>query len=164
MIVKEKDLREIEELVKAHCTARGLKPKGYRLLISVTLESEFQVTAMTGVTIPILKEDPRVLWNKDRSKVPFYGVRILNILENSGLTTMYSLVTMKGGEILKYRNSGKKCMIFLEEWLQEYGLKFGMIFPEDIAKEFPPIKRRHHDIDDEPLGLADLIAQNIEED
>lgn len=156
------DLKEIEDLVRAHCEGKGLTPKGYRLNVEVTLESEFSISITSGISLTLLKENPRVLWKKDRGNVPFYGARISNILVNSNITSMYQLVTKRRADIIACRNSGQKCLRELESWLATFGLHFEMVFPDHIAKEFPEAHKSFRDFDDDvPIGLADLIAQNL---
>jgi hypothetical protein len=164
MKLSDKDLREIEELVRTHCEEKGLTPDGYHLIISATLESKFQVSAMSGVPLSILKENPLVLWKRDRGDVHYYGAKIGNMLNNGKFKSMYQLVTQQRSDMFKRRDFGQKCLQELEDWLKTFNLELGMIFPDQIAKEFPNVRTfRQEFVDHLPAGLADLIRENSED-
>lgn len=93
------------------------------------------------------------------------SVRAANCLNNANITTVGQLATKTEAEMLKYRNFGKKSLNEIKEKLIELGLGLGMnINPSLLSGSLPsvPVARLAGE-DETPVGLADLIAQNINE-
>jgi len=67
--------------------------------------------------------------------------------------------------MLKYRNFGKKSLNEIKDKLVDLGLSLGMNFdPSLLTGPMPKLTAPRLGVDDDiPVGLADLIAQNIEE-
>jgi DNA-directed RNA polymerase subunit alpha len=68
------------------------------------------------------------------------SVRAANCLNNANITTVGQLALKTEGEMLKYRNFGKKSLNEIKDKLQSLGLSLGMnIDPAllDAAKEEP---------------------------
>ena len=53
------------------------------------------------------------------------SVRALNCLKTAEVFTLGELVSFKKGDMLKFRNFGKKSLTELEELIEEKGLTFG---------------------------------------
>jgi DNA-directed RNA polymerase subunit alpha len=68
--------------------------------------------------------------------------------------------------MLKYRNFGKKSLNEIKDKLVELGLGLGMTFePALLTGPGTASRGPRLGVEDEaPVGLADLIAQNIEDD
>lgn len=93
------------------------------------------------------------------------SVRAANCLNNANITTVGQLAMKSESEMLKYRNFGKKSLNEIKDKLVELGLGLGMNFdPSLLTGPLPNLTAPRLGIeDDAPVGLADLIAQNIDE-
>lgn len=93
------------------------------------------------------------------------SVRAANCLNNANITSVGQLATKSEAEMLKYRNFGKKSLNEIKDKLLELGLSLGMaIDPSLYASATPGIRLPRLGGDDEaPVGLADLIAQNLDD-
>jgi len=60
------------------------------------------------------------------------SVRAANCLNNANITTVGELAQKTEGEMLKYRNFGKKSLNEIKEKLQELGLNLGMSFAAEL--------------------------------
>ena len=91
------------------------------------------------------------------------SVRAANCLNNANITTVGQLATKTEAEMLKYRNFGKKSLNEIKEKLVELGLGLGMnIDPSLLTGALPSVATPRLGTEDEaPVGLADLIAQNL---
>ena len=94
------------------------------------------------------------------------SVRAANCLNNANITTVGQLAMKSEAEMLKYRNFGKKSLNEIKDKLVELGLGLGMTFePALLSGPTPASRGPRLGVEDEaPVGLADLIAQNIEEE
>jgi len=96
------------------------------------------------------------------------SVRAANCLNNANITTVGQLALKTEAEMLKYRNFGKKSLNEIKDKLVELGLGLGMtIDPALLTGPMPsPLaKPAQLSVEDEaPVGLADLIAQNLNDD
>ena len=85
------------------------------------------------------------------------SVRAANCLNNANITTVGQLAMKSESEMLKYRNFGKKSLNEIKDKLLELGLSLGVqVDPSLLTGPVPQAKP--------PVGLADLIAANIEDD
>jgi DNA-directed RNA polymerase subunit alpha len=91
------------------------------------------------------------------------SVRAANCLNNANITTVGQLATKTEAEMLKYRNFGKKSLNEIKEKLVELGLGLGMnIDPSLLTGALPQVNAPRLGAEEEaPVGLADLIAQNL---
>ncbi|MGJ8676689.1 MAG: DNA-directed RNA polymerase subunit alpha [Akkermansiaceae bacterium] len=91
------------------------------------------------------------------------SVRAANCLNNANITTVGQLATKSEAEMLKYRNFGKKSLNEIKEKLVELGLGLGMNIDSSLlAGSLQPLAApRLGAEEDAPVGLADLIAQNL---
>ena len=91
------------------------------------------------------------------------SVRAANCLNNANITTVGQLATKTEAEMLKYRNFGKKSLNEIKEKLVELGLGLGMnIDPSLLTGALPSVAAPRLGAEEEaPVGLADLIAQNL---
>lgn len=95
------------------------------------------------------------------------SVRAANCLNNANITTVGQLAMKSEGEMLKYRNFGKKSLNEIKDKLNELGLGLGMSFDPallDAPYSGPMLKssfRAGDDDDEDGEGLAALISQNI---
>ena len=91
------------------------------------------------------------------------SVRAANCLNNANITTVGQLATKTEAEMLKYRNFGKKSLNEIKDKLVELGLGLGMnIDPSLLTGSLPSVAAPRLGAEDEaPVGLADLIAQNL---
>jgi len=91
------------------------------------------------------------------------SVRAANCLNNANITTVGQLATKTEAEMLKYRNFGKKSLNEIKEKLVELGLGLGMnIDPALLTGALPSVATPRLGAEEEaPVGLADLIAQNL---
>ncbi len=91
------------------------------------------------------------------------SVRAANCLNNANITTVGQLATKTEAEMLKYRNFGKKSLNEIKEKLVELGLGLGMnIDPSLLTGALPSVATPRLGVEEEaPVGLADLIAQNL---
>jgi len=91
------------------------------------------------------------------------SVRAANCLNNANITTVGQLATKTEAEMLKYRNFGKKSLNEIKDKLVELGLGLGMnIDPSLLTGALPTVAAPRLGAEDEaPVGLADLIAQNL---
>jgi DNA-directed RNA polymerase subunit alpha len=91
------------------------------------------------------------------------SVRAANCLNNANITTVGQLATKTEAEMLKYRNFGKKSLNEIKEKLVELGLGLGMnIDPTLLTGSLPSVAVPRLGAEEEaPVGLADLIAQNL---
>ncbi len=62
------------------------------------------------------------------------SVRSANCLKSGNIKTLYDLVTKTEGEMLKFRNFGRKSLNEIAEILDGMGLTFGMSFPEEVSQ------------------------------
>ena len=83
--------------------------------------------------------------------------------EYANITTVGQLATKTEAEMLKYRNFGKKSLNEIKEKLIELGLGLGMnIDPALLVGALPTVATPRLGAEEEaPVGLADLIAQNL---
>ena len=93
-------------------------------------------------------------------------VRGANCLNNANITTVGQLATKSEAEMLKYRNFGKKSLNEIKDKLVELGLSLGMTFEPSLLAPMGAGARgpRLGAEEEAPVGLADLIAQNINEE
>lgn len=93
------------------------------------------------------------------------SVRAANCLNNANITTVGQLATKSEAEMLKYRNFGKKSLNEIKDKLLELGLSLGMsLDPSLYASAASSLRAPRLGVDDEtPVGLADLIAQNLDD-
>ena len=93
------------------------------------------------------------------------SVRAANCLNNANITTVGQLAMKTEAEMLKYRNFGKKSLNEIKEKLQELGLGLGMSFePTLLSGPVPAARAQRLGAEEEaPVGLADLIAQNLDD-
>ena len=93
------------------------------------------------------------------------SVRAANCLNNANITSVGQLAMKTEAEMLKYRNFGKKSLNEIKDKLSELGLSLGMTFdPSLLSGPMPSVAAPRLGAEDEaPVGLADLIAQNIDE-
>lgn len=93
------------------------------------------------------------------------SVRAANCLNNANITSVGQLAMKTESEMLKYRNFGKKSLNEIKDKLVDLGLSLGMNFdPSLLTGPLPKLTAPRLGIDDDiPVGLADLIAQNIDE-
>src|SRR5881296_1315759 len=68
------------------------------------------------------------------------SVRAANCLNNANITTVGQLAMKTEGEMLKYRNFGKKSLIEIKEKLSAMGLSLGMSFEPELLE--PPKEDR----------------------
>jgi DNA-directed RNA polymerase subunit alpha len=93
------------------------------------------------------------------------SVRAANCLNNANITSVGQLAMKSEAEMLKYRNFGKKSLNEIKDKLVELGLGLGMTFEPallaggSIATRGPRLGAE----DEAPVGLADLIAQNLDD-
>jgi DNA-directed RNA polymerase subunit alpha len=93
------------------------------------------------------------------------SVRAANCLNNANITTVGQLAMKTEAEMLKYRNFGKKSLNEIKEKLQELGLSLGMSFEASLLSG-PVLAARAQRLgaeEEAPVGLADLIAQNLDD-
>ncbi len=93
------------------------------------------------------------------------SVRAANCLNNANITTVGQLATKTEGDMLKYRNFGKKSLNEIKDKLVELGLSLGMsIDPSLYSGPSAAFRAPRLGADDESqVGLADLIAQNLDD-
>ncbi len=93
------------------------------------------------------------------------SVRAANCLNNANITTVGQLAMKSEAEMLKYRNFGKKSLNEIKEKLQELGLGLGMSLDQSMitGPSAAPAAPALGSEEDAPVGLADLIAQNLDE-
>ena len=93
------------------------------------------------------------------------SVRAANCLNNANITTVGQLAMKTEAEMLKYRNFGKKSLNEIKDKLVELGLGLGLTF-EPYMLSGPTAASRGPRLgaeDETPVGLADLIAQNLDD-
>ena len=93
------------------------------------------------------------------------SVRAANCLNNANITTVGQLAMKSEAEMLKYRNFGKKSLNEIKDKLVELGLGLGLSFePYMLAGPSAASRGPRLGAEDEtPVGLADLIAQNLDD-
>ena len=93
------------------------------------------------------------------------SVRAANCLNNANITTVGQLAMKSEAEMLKYRNFGKKSLNEIKDKLVELGLGLGLSFePYMLAGPTAASRGPRLGAEDEtPVGLADLIAQNLDD-
>ena len=93
------------------------------------------------------------------------SVRAANCLNNANITTVGQLAMKSEAEMLKYRNFGKKSLNEIKDKLVELGLGLGMSFEPSLLSGPSAASRgpRLGAEDEAPVGLADLIAQNLDD-
>ncbi len=65
------------------------------------------------------------------------SVRAANCLNNANITTVGELAQKSEGEMLKYRNFGKKSLNEIKAKLEELGLGLGMTLDQDLLRPLP---------------------------
>ena len=93
------------------------------------------------------------------------SVRAANCLNNANITSVGQLAMKSEAEMLKYRNFGKKSLNEIKDKLVELGLGLGMSFESSLLSGPAAASRgpRLGAEDEAPVGLADLIAQNLDD-
>lgn len=96
------------------------------------------------------------------------SVRAANCLNNANITSVGQLALKSEAEMLKYRNFGKKSLNEIKDKLSELGLSLGMSLDPSLLTG-PAVggmtgAAPRLGVDEEaPVGLADLIAQNLDQ-
>lgn len=93
------------------------------------------------------------------------SVRAANCLNNANITSVGQLAMKSEAEMLKYRNFGKKSLNEIKDKLVELGLGLGMSFESGLlsGNSLAARSTRLGVEDEAPVGLADLIAQNLDD-
>lgn len=93
------------------------------------------------------------------------SVRAANCLNNANITSVGQLAMKSESEMLKYRNFGKKSLNEIKDKLVELGLGLGMSLDPALLTG-PTIGRlpRISAEEETNVGLADLIAQNLDDE
>jgi DNA-directed RNA polymerase subunit alpha len=93
------------------------------------------------------------------------SVRAANCLNNANITTVGQLATKTEAEMLKYRNFGKKSLNEIKDKLVELGLSLGMSIDPSLYSGPSAAFRapRLGGEEESQVGLADLIAQNLDD-
>ena len=93
------------------------------------------------------------------------SVRAANCLNNANITSVGQLAMKTEAEMLKYRNFGKKSLNEIKDKLSELGLGLGMsLDPSLLTGPVGGASAPRLGVEDEaPVGLADLIAQNLDD-
>ncbi len=94
------------------------------------------------------------------------SVRAANCLNNANITSVGQLAMKSEAEMLKYRNFGKKSLNEIKDKLVELGLGLGMTFEPGLITTGAAAASRGPRLgveDEAPTGLADLIAQNLDD-
>lgn len=96
------------------------------------------------------------------------SVRAANCLNNANITSVGQLALKSEAEMLKYRNFGKKSLNEIKDKLQELGLGLGMsldpsLLSAPVAGGMTGSTPRLGVEEEAPVGLADLIAQNLDQ-
>jgi len=94
------------------------------------------------------------------------SVRAANCLNNANITSVGQLAMKTEAEMLKYRNFGKKSLNEIKDKLVELGLGLGMsLDPSLLSGPLPGVAAPRISVEEEaPVGLADLIAQNLNDE
>ncbi len=94
------------------------------------------------------------------------SVRAANCLNNANITSVGQLSLKSEAEMLKYRNFGKKSLNEIKDKLTELGLGLGMsLDPSLLTGPMPSLAIPRLSVEEEtPVGLADLIAQNLNDE
>ena len=93
------------------------------------------------------------------------SVRALNCLKAADVDTVGDPVKLNRNDLLKFRNFGKKSLNEIKDKLLELGLSLGVqVVPSLLTGPVPQAKPRLGLEEESPVGLADLIAANIEDD
>lgn len=91
------------------------------------------------------------------------SVRAANCLNNANITTVGQLAMKTEGEMLKYRNFGKKSLNEIKEKLVQHGLSLGMKFdPKLLAPTNTTQRLRDIGGEAPATDLQSLIDQNLE--
>ena len=92
------------------------------------------------------------------------SVRAANCPNNANITTVGQLAQKTESEMLKYRNFGKKSLNEIKDKLTDLGLSLGYSFdPSLLNSPAPQDKRGGFSDDDNQVGLADIINQNLDD-
>lgn len=97
------------------------------------------------------------------------SVRAANCLNNANITSVGQLAMKSEAEMLKYRNFGKKSLNEIKDKLAEQGLSLGMSLDPALLAGIPahgavPSASPAMTLDDDSqVGLADLIAENLDQ-
>ncbi len=93
------------------------------------------------------------------------SVRAANCLNNANITSVGQLALKTEAEMLKYRNFGKKSLNEIKDKLHELGLGLGMnLDPSLLSGPALGAAAPRLGVEEEaPVGLADLIAQNLDQ-
>jgi DNA-directed RNA polymerase subunit alpha len=84
------------------------------------------------------------------------SVRAANCLNNANITTVGQLAQKTEGEMLKYRNFGKKSLNEIKDKLQQLGLGLGMKFDSGLVDL--PIASENGDGNEEARAALDFIS------
>lgn len=77
----------------------------------------------------------------DRIRFPQLDARICNCLKDAGINTLGQLVEMEAETLLKIPGFGKKCLIIVQDFLEEQGLLYGTEDRHTKTAESPvPVK------------------------
>lgn len=91
------------------------------------------------------------------------SVRAANCLNNANITTVGQLAMKSEAEMLRYRNFGKKSLNEIKDKLHQLGLALGVqIDPTLLTAPTSAPKSRLVADEEAPVGLTELIAQNLE--
>lgn len=91
------------------------------------------------------------------------SVRAANCLNNANITTVGQLAMKSEGEMLKYRNFGKKSLNEIKDKLVQHGLSLGMQFDASLLVAPTPSSKLRGDSDEvRSSDLQSLISHNID--
>ena len=71
------------------------------------------------------------------------SVRAANCLNNANITTVGELATKSEGDMLKYRNFGKKSLNEIKEKLSDLGLSLGYKFDAEMLEAMAAARKKN---------------------
>jgi len=117
-------------LIETYCRRMGIDRTMVNTILDDVLEQMgFKVENGNIVEIkPATPEVPAVFNEMLDRKLTDYSlsVRTLNCLKANGIETMRDLVRLQKIDWLKFRTSGKKSLMELDEFIKDHDLKWGM--------------------------------------
>ena len=136
-------IKELQKYPSLHKECKELRAENKTLRQYVETLDRILATFQSKVdsSVPLTEPDNRDVEEVKRLKELLFtnirdldiNVRTLNCLKGLDVETLGDVVRLQKNDVLRQRNFGKKCLTYLEDYLDSLGLTFGMDVDSIIA-------------------------------